>query len=414
MSTLGSVAADALRSVRAHATRFVFTSLGIVWGVAMLTYLSAMMDGYDVHFARQLAKIGQRIVFLFPGTISKTDIGHRGARTVEVELEDVARLPALHAVERAAPNLWVDSRVLRAGGRTKLVYTYGVTADTATIRAFEVGAGRFVNEADVASRASVVFLGAKVARRLLGEGPAVGRTVHIDGLPFRVIGVSQPKGDQLLYVGPPDDELAMVPVTTAQRWFLRHERVNEVIFSPRTREDSGEAVAAVRGLLGLHLRFRPDDESAMGAFNIQEVVQIVDGLLLGLRLFLSAASLVTLFVGAVGVMNIMLAMVSERTREIGLRKAIGAPSRAIFVQFLTETLAVTLAAGLVGALLGWLAVEASAVAIGAGSVHQAPPLLRLRTLAVIAATLTATGLAAGVLPALRATRIDPAVSLRSL
>jgi putative ABC transport system permease protein len=414
MTSLGAIVLDALRGVRAHATRFVFTSMGIVWGVMMLTYLSASMDGYDEHFARQVAKIGQRIVFLFPGTVTKTAVGHRNARTVEVKRKDVARLPALHAVERAAPNLWVDSRVFRARGRTKLVYTYGVTADTAAIRAFEVGAGRFISEGDVTDGASVVFLGAKTAHRLLGDAPAVGRTVHIDGLPFRVVGVSQPKGDQLLYVGPPDDEVAMIPITTAQRWFVRHERVNEVIFAPRTRESSWEALAAVRGLLGLHLHFRPDDESAMGAFNVQEVVQIIDGLLLGLRLFLSAASLVTLFVGSVGVMNIMLVMVSERTREIGLRKAIGAPGRAIFLQFLAETLAVTLAAGAVGVVLGWLAVGASAAAIGAGNMLQGPPILRARTVLFVAVTLIGTGVAAGILPAIRATRIDPAVSLRSL
>ena len=152
----------------------------------------------------------------------------------------------------------------------------------------------------------------------------------------------------------------------------------------------------------------------MGAFNVQEVVQIIDGLLLGLRLFLSAASLVTLFVGSVGVMNIMLVMVSERTREIGLRKAIGAPGRAIFLQFLAETLAVTLAAGVVGVLLGWLAVGASAAAIGTGNMLQGPPLLRARTVLFVVVTLIGTGVAAGILPAIRATRIDPAVSLRSL
>ncbi len=414
MTVLPALLGDALRNVRAHALRFLFTSLGMVWGVAMLTYLSASMDGTEAHFAREVAKIGQRIVFLFPGTITKADVGHRGARTVEVEVDDVAHLPGLATVERAAPNLWVDSRVFRARGRTKLVFTYGVTAGTAAIRAFEVGAGRFVSDADVAERARVVFLGAKVARRLFGEAPAVGRTVHVDGLPFRVIGVSRPKGEQLLYMGPPDDEVAMIPVSTAQRWFVRHERINEVIFAPRTRAESWEALAAVRGLLGLRLRFRPGDETALGAFNVQEVVQIVDGLLLGLRLFVTAASLVTLFVGAVGVMNIMLVMVSERTREIGLRKALGASGRAIFVQFVAETLAVTLVAGGVGALVGWAGVRLSAAAIGAGTLMQAPPLLRPGRVAVILVTLVGVGLAAAVLPALRAARVEPAVSLREL
>ena len=150
----------------------------------------------------------------------------------------------------------------------------------------------------------------------------------------------------------------------------------------------------------------------MGAFDIQEVVTIIEGLLLGLRVFMSFASLVTLAAGAVGVMNIMLVMVAERTREIGLRKAVGASNRAIFVQFLAETLAVTVLAGAAGVVLGVLAVHASAASIGAGTSMQAPPLLRPGAVVSVFFTLVAVGLASGMLPALRASRIDPAVALR--
>jgi putative ABC transport system permease protein len=170
----------------------------------------------------------------------------------------------------------------------------------------------------------------------------------------------------------------------------------------------------VRALLGLHRRFEATDKTAMGSFNVQEIVQIIEGLLLGLRVFLSTASLITLLVGAVGVMNIMLVVVSERTKEIGLRKAVGASNREIFVQFLLETLAVTLIAGLVGAALGALMVHASAAAIGRDSMMQAVPVLRPIVVVYILATLVGTGLAAGTLPALRAMRIDPAESLRAI
>jgi putative ABC transport system permease protein len=181
---------------------------------------------------------------------------------------------------------------------------------------------------------------------------------------------------------------------------------------PRSRDESWEATQAARALLGFHHGFRTGDRGAMGDFNLEEIRQLVAPLYLGLRLFLTAASVVTLLVGAVGVMNIMLVVVTERTREIGLRKAIGGSPRAIFVQFLAETLTVCLAAGLAGALLGWLAVMAFAQAVGTGSVMNAPPLLLPGRVAMVMGSLIGVGVAAGLLPAVRAARVDAAVSLR--
>lgn len=405
---------DCLRSVRAHAARFGLTSMGIVWGMAMLTFLLASMNGYEEHFARQIAKVGPRVVFLFPGAVTKALVGNRNARVVKLERKDVARLAAFHVVERASANLWTGPRVVRARGRSKLAYTYGVDEDAAEIRGYEVGGGRFLTRGDVDDAAAVAFLGAKVAERLFGSAAAVGRTVHVDGLPFQVVGVSRKKGEQLLYVGPADDEIVMVPVTTAQRWLTRSDSVGQAILAPRTAGESRAALRAARESLGAHLHFSPDDDSAVASFDIQDIVHIVDALLLGLRVFLSTASFVTLFVGAVGIMNVMLVMVSERTKEIGLRKAIGASNRQVFAQFLVETLLVTVAAGLIGVAIGAASVAAMAAAIGAGSTLQGPPVLHASAVAFVFATLVGVGVAAGILPAARAVRVDPAVSLRGV
>jgi putative ABC transport system permease protein len=404
---------DTLRSLRAHAFRFGLTSLGIAWGAAMLTYLSAASDGYDRHFEAQLDKLGQRIVFLFPGIATKQHVGQRGARLVELEREDIERVAALHAVERAAPNLWLGPRLMRAARRTKLVFAFGASEDTAQVRSFEVEQGRMLSRRDVELGLNVVVLGAKAAARLFGRTPAIGRTVHLEGVPFEVVGIARAKGDQLIYLGPGDDEVALVPFTTARTWFTRSDVIDQLIFAPRTREGSWDAVRLVRAILGRHHGFAQDDDAAMGYFNIQEAVDIVRGLLLALRLFLTAASLITLAVGAVGVMNIMLVMVSERTREIGLRKAIGASNRAIFVGIVAETLIVTVLAGVLGVALGWFGVQLSASAIGSGQTMQAPPLLRVGRIVVVFITLVGVGVTTAILPALRAMRIDPAVALRA-
>jgi ABC-type antimicrobial peptide transport system permease subunit len=402
-----------VRSLRAHAFRFFLTSLGIAWGAAMLTYLSASADGYDQHFDRQLDKLGQRIVFLFPGVATKQHVGQRSARPVELEREDIERMASLHSVERAAPNTWLGARVLRGAGRTKLVWLYGASEETLRVRNFEIANGRSLSRRDVDLAANVIVLGARAAERLFGTARAVGRTVHVDGIPFEVIGTAKAKGDQVLYMGPLDDEVALIPFTAARAWFTRTDVLGQVIFAPRKREESRDTLRLVRAILGRHHGFTQMDDAAMGAFNTQEIVDLVHGLLLALRLFLSAASLITLTVGAVGVMNMMLVMVSERTREIGLRKAIGASNRSIFVEILAETIVVTALAGALGIALGWLAVLGSARAIGTGAMLRAAPMLLPERVVVIFLTLNGVAVLSGILPALRAMRTDPAVALRA-
>jgi len=412
-ATVADLALETARSIAAHRLRYGLTSSGIVWGIAMLTFLSASMDGYDAHFATQMQKVGQRVVFLFPGSVTATGVGQRATRPVELKLADVRRVAEVDSIAAAGTSLFLRALMMRAGPRTKLVWSYGATEDTLRIRNYEVGAGRFLTRRDVDESARVVFLGWRTAERLFGARPAVGSEVLIESIPFRVVGVSARKGDQIIYMGPPDDELAFIPVTTAQRRVTRDELVGQVIFEPRTRELGWPALAAARDVLGQHHSFRASDNGAMSSFYVIEALQIVELLLLGLRIFLTSAIVITLLVGAAGVMNVMFVVVTERTREIGLRKAIGASNGAIFAQFLAEALAVTVASGAVGAALGWVAVQGAKALIGEGSTMSPVPLLRPQAFLVIVATMIAVGVAAGLLPAARAARTDPAVSLRA-
>jgi len=179
------------------------------------------------------------------------------------------------------------------------------------------------------------------------------------------------------------------------------------------RDRGDDAKTAVRGLLGVHHRFTEDDSSAMADFYVLEALEIVDLLLLGFQLFLYFTIGVTLLVGAAGVMNVMFVIVTERTREIGLRKAIGGSNGAIFAQFLIEAVVTTVFSGAIGALLGVALVEASQAAIGEGTRFVGAPLLAPGSFVTIVSVMVLTGIAAGILPALRASRVQPAVSLRS-
>lgn len=404
---------ETLRSVRAHAMRFGLTSLGVFWGVMMLTFLSAISTGYDRHFGDMVDKVGQRIVYLFSGEISKASSGHRTSRKVTFEVEDVARVAALSTVDRAAANLWFGTKVFRAGSRSKLIWTYGADQNTAAIRNFEIAAGRHINLQDVEARREVVFLGHIAARRIFGAAAAVGKWVHIESVPYRVVGVSKEKGEQMVGLGPNDDELAFIPISTGQRWLSKSKDVGNILMEPRTRELSWKTIEHARALIGLHQGFSGSDTSAVGFFNVQDVMTIMGGILFGLKLFLVTASLITLFVGGAGVMNIMLVVVSERTREIGLRKAIGASNAAIFTQFLAESLCVTLLSGAAGAGVGVALIFGMASWVARNESSAIAPIFMPSILLGIFATVVVIGVLSGLLPAMRASRIEPAISLRA-
>jgi len=405
---------ETLRNLRAHAFRFGLTSLGIAWGTLMLTYLMATTTGAQRHFTEGVEKVGQHIVWVFPGRVAKQDVGERGARPVELELEDVARAESLASVRGADPNLAMFSSIVRASPRTRLLTVFGVTADAHRIRNFELAAGRFLDLADERGGARVAFLGAEAATRLFGRAPAVGRTIQIESIRFRVVGVAARKGAQLVHITGRDDEAVLVPIRAMQRWLRHEDRVEVMLLEPASMATSFRVTPQVRQLVGLHQGFDPRAEAALSEFNIQEALGLVRAVFAGLHLFLYAASAVTLLVGAVGVMNIMLVVVGERRREIGLRKAVGASRRAIFVQFLAEAAAVALTAGGLGALLGLGLVQLLAAGLQPDDPGASPPAVDATIALAIALALAGTAIAASVVPALRAAGVSPAESLRDL
>ncbi len=402
-----------LQSLRAHALRYLLTGLGIAWGAFMLTYLSASLQGMDTHFVTRLQNIGPRIVFLWPGIEIKPRVGERGARLIELENPDLARLERLASVEQASPNLTFWSRIVRAGPRTKLLHVQGTSEAAREIRHFEVARGRFLSATDVERSRRVAFLGADAARRLFDRRDPLGRSLQIDGLGFRVVGVAARKGDQLVGVGGQDDRAILVPYTTAQRWLQKSDVLAHVVFAPETRERSAEAIWGVRQVLGLRHGFAPELEMTLTMVNIHAILQILHRLVFGLRIFLVGAGLATLLVGAIGVMNIMLVVVGERTREIGLRKAVGATDRAIFVEFLGEALTVSLMAGLLGAALGSGLAQITARLASEGSRLGSPPVFEPWMALGVTSALVAVGMIAGLVPAWRAARIPPAEALRA-
>jgi putative ABC transport system permease protein len=406
---------EALRNTRAHWLRVLLTSSGIVWGIALFVVMIATGEANRRHYQEKMEVIGRKAIWAIPGSIPKPGTGEQAVRRVELDLKDPPRLPGSPLVERAEPELWAMPRVLNGGGHIKVVWVLGVGPQAMTIRNYQIARGRFITRDDVAQRRRVLVIGAKVAERLFGRRPAVGQRVRLEGQPFRIVGVSVPKGEQMNNMGPRDDEQVLLPISTARTLFTGTDHIDYIIYEPRTREEGAQSIERVRTLISRHHYFTVADEEALSFVNIADAIKLIAVMLTGIVIFLSACGVLTLAVGAVGVMNIMLVSVTERTREIGLRKALGATPRDLFVQLVFETTIITVAAGAVG------------VGLGAGIIHflQAirevsaraeflvpritfPPGLALLSFVV----LVGTGILAGLVPALRAARLDPAVALR--
>ncbi|HVH05477.1 MAG TPA: ABC transporter permease [Myxococcota bacterium] len=310
---------ETLRSLRAHAVRFVLTSLGVAWGALLLTFLSAQMGGMRGHFMSELEEVGPKLVFMGAGVVLDERVGAREARQVELEPVDMDRLETLASVDGVSPEVFLRNEPVRNDRRSKLLNVVGYDADAGTIRKLVAAEGRFLSPLDVARGARVAFLGPEAKRRLFGARPAIGERIAIESQPFTVIGVGIAKGEQLTNVGNPDDQMIVIPYTTAMRWLQRTDRVEEFLVSPRVRERGAESIRQVRELTGLHRDFDPEGDTALWASDMWDVIKLIWGMFVALQGFFIVAGAITLLVGAVGVMNIMLVVVGERRREIGLR-----------------------------------------------------------------------------------------------
>jgi putative ABC transport system permease protein len=403
---------ETLRSLRAHALRFVLTSLGVAWGALLLTYLSAQMGGVRSHFQHEIEEIGPKLVFMGAGVVLDDRVGERGSRRVELEAKDVTRIESLDSVDGSTPSIELPNEPVRRGRRSKLLHVMGYDHDAGSIRNLVAAEGRFLSRIDVERAARVAFLGPEAKRRLFGSEPALGGRIAIGSQLFTVVGVGVSKGEQLSNVGNPDDQMVIVPYTTAMRWLQQSDAVVEFMLAPRHRERGAESIQQTRRLTGLHRHFGPDQDTALWASDMWDVLKLVYGMFYALQGFFIVAGTITLLVGAVGVMNIMLVVVGERTAEVGLRKALGARGRDIFLQFLLEALAVaTLASGL-GVVGGLLALRATAPAFAkAGIVIPTSP--DALTIVAVSAALALVAVVAGVAPAVRAARIPPAEALRA-
>ncbi len=404
---------EAWRGLWAHRLRTVLTMLGIGWGLFGEMLMLSLGTGLQVTMQAEFARTGPKRINFFAGDYQANTQGPPRIKRVRLEPEDVMAIRA-HATQVASlePEHRVGSTPLQLGDRSTQADVYGVTPAVAPIRDFGVQYGRFISQADVEHRRLVCTIGVVVARRLGINGPmAIGKRVMIQGIPLTVIGLMTEHGDQLSRMNSLDDEQVYLPISTVERYFLGGDADYWTLyFEPKEVERYQEAIDEVASIVGARQRFDPSLDRATQTYAIFDQMKMIYFFTLGLKLFVGVAGAVTVFVGGVGVMNIMSVAIAERTNEIGLRKALGATPTQIFWQFFIEALFMTAVAAGVAFVAGmglvWLGAQVTMPRFVPAPIMSQGLGLFLLALTVVV------GIFAGTRPAIRAARLQPADALR--
>jgi putative ABC transport system permease protein len=400
---------SAVRALATNWLRSLLTMLGIIIGVAAVITMIAVGGGAQARVEAQMRSLGTNILLVLPG--AQTSGGVRlGAQTTQTLTEEDARAIALDLaeVQAAAASLRTGSQVV-VGNLNWSTSIFGTTPDYHEVRDWPVASGRSFDAAEVAGSAKVAVLGATVVRELFGDADPIDQTVRVRRVPLRVIGVLAPKGQNSM--GQDQDDVIVVPLSTFRNRIQgmnagRIKRVGAITVKVRDGQSLEAASANIRELLRQRHRLASGADDDFTIRNLTEMLQAEEEASRVLSLLLAAVAGVSLVVGGIGIMNIMLVSVTERTREIGLRMAVGARSRDILGQFLVEAVVLSLVGGAVGVVLGL----ASTWAIGTFAGWQV--LLSAEAMLLAVGFSAAVGVFFGFYPARRAASLLPIQALR--
>ncbi len=404
---------EAYNAMRHNRRRTALTMLGMAWGIATVVMLLAYGDGFGQACANIFANFGTKLVIVVPGKTSMQAGGQKSGMQIRFTQEDVDALTTnLPQITHITPEVGKQANVQY----DTRVFTWSVSGNypnVLTVRALKLDQGRFYNMEDQVQRARVAVIGSEAKEKLFSGRNALGEHIRLDGLSFEVVGVLSAKMQE----GNDDiNRVVYIPFTTMSD--LKDTHYLDTIWFNYQMPDYERLEPAVRTILATQHKFNQSDRQAVRVFNLMMQVHQFEIITLGLKVLMGFIGTLTLGIGGVGLMNIMLVSVTQRTREIGVQKALGAPRRYILFQFLAEALTITFIGGVLGVILAYVV----ALSVGRLTLYSAFAkngeagdirlIIAPGTLIASTLILGAVGLISGMIPAFRASRLNPIEALR--
>ena len=404
---------DFLSDLKTHRLRATLTLVAITWGTVAVVLLLSFGDGLGTQMQNGTVNAGNKIMILYGGETGMQYQGMPKGRKIRMVEEDAELLRrAIPMIAMISPT-YMDGVSLTYGKNTRNTTCEGVNpAFEEMRRMYPAAGGRFLNEVDVAEQRRVLVLGQAIAGELFGTDDPIGRSVMVDGLPFTVVGVLQKKLQTSMNNGP-DENRAVMPHSTFRTTY-GPERVYSIVVRPANPLQQEELKREIFRVLARKYQFDPADERTLFIWDFIEQEKMGQKIGTGVAIFLFAVGFLTLLTAGVGVANVMYVVVKERTREIGIKKAVGARKSYIMAQFIFEALFVALLGGGIGMLISWGVVASVNLIPSTEGVMQflGKPILSIETMLLTAGILVMIGLLAGFFPARRAATLDPVESLR--